>query len=90
MIVMQLCGIQCTVRGAAKRILVFEGDPHAVDGEGVVLVFVSVVVAGNVALHGRDVCDVLHAKRRAHVSLKEKWNHQTLRYINCIISDRTQ
>ena len=54
-------------RGAAKRILVFKGDPHAVDGKGVVLVFVSVVVAGNMALHGRDVCDVLHAKHRRHI-----------------------
>lgn len=45
------------------RILVFKGDPHAVDGERVLLILISVVMPGNVSLHCGDVCHILHTKR---------------------------
>ncbi len=52
------------------RILVFKGDPHAVDGEGVLLILVSVVVPGNVSLHCGNVCYILHTKKgRRHTRI---------------------
>ena len=48
---------------SVSRILVFKRDPHAVDGEGVLLILIPVVVTGDVTLHGGDVCHILHADR---------------------------
>lgn len=46
------------------RILIFKGDLHTVDGQGVLLILVSVVVPRDVALHRGNVCYILHAIRR--------------------------
>lgn len=51
-----------------ERILVFKWDSHAVDGQRVVVVFVAMVVSGNVSLHRGDVCHILHAKRKIKTS----------------------
>lgn len=45
------------------RILIFKGDPHTVDGQGVLIILISVVMPGNMSLHCGDVCYILHAKK---------------------------
>lgn len=45
------------------RILVFKGDPHAVNGQGVLIILVSVVMSGNMSLHCGNICYILHTKK---------------------------
>lgn len=45
------------------RILVFKGDPHTVDGEGILLILVSMVMPGNMTLHCGNVSYILHTKK---------------------------
>lgn len=46
------------------RILILKGDPHAVDGKRVFLILVSMVMSGDVPLHGGDVGYILHTNGR--------------------------
>lgn len=46
------------------RILVFKGNPHTVDREGILPILISVVMPGNVPLHYSDVCYIFHTKKR--------------------------
>lgn len=51
------------------RILVFKRDPHAVNGQRVLLVLIPVIVTGHVTLKSSDVRHILHTKRHTQLTL---------------------